>query len=242
MADTKKWFEVLLTPLAVALVGVVGTCSITTYQARHSEKMIETHINSAEKLAAAQIRSAELRAKGDQGIKALEIFSQKIFSEAEEDQVFAVKLLRAVAPEIGGTIASAIADLKEGNIAVQKEAIRVAMEATQAEINDLISRLASSERRKASNQLIRIYENGNEDTQAQVIKALIAALLPERDPWSYRVNIYVARTLGRLTPNWTASLDQINRIKMLQKSASYKDPTFKDRVNEALKNAKQKQK
>ena len=48
----------------------------------------------------------------------------------------------------------------------------------------------------------------------QVIEALVSALLPDSDRHSYRVNLYVARTLARIKPSW-----QGTKIRGLGKAA-----------------------
>lgn len=84
----KSIWEIMLTPLAVSVVGVVGTWLVTN-----------TQIESSNTLAEAQ-----------QKIKIIEIFSDKITERDETERTLAIKVLAAIDPDLGEKIASAIAD------------------------------------------------------------------------------------------------------------------------------------
>jgi hypothetical protein len=97
----------------------------------------------------------------------------------------------------------------------------------------LVRLFEGPERLTASNQLVQMFR----DQRPGVVPALIGALLPEKDQRSYRVNLYVAYTLGRLPGGWPATQAEVAAVRALTTSRSYADPTFKARVDEALKNA-----
>ncbi len=74
MAGKKSCIEVVLMPLAVALVGMFGTYFITSQQQE----------------------SAETKAVADRQVKILEIFAEKITSSDESERIFALRLLGTV--------------------------------------------------------------------------------------------------------------------------------------------------
>ena len=84
----KSIWEVILTPLVVAIVGVIGTLLVTD----------------------SQIQSSNTLAEAQQKIKIIEIFSDKITEANETERALAIKVLAAVDPDLGQKIASAIAD------------------------------------------------------------------------------------------------------------------------------------
>lgn len=97
------------------------------------------------------------------------------------------------------------------------------------QIADLIAKFNGADRRKASDQLVQLYP----DNKAAVIKALIDALLTD-GPDSYRVNLYIVRTLGSIQPNWEGTSEQLAKIQALKTSQNYQDPTFKKWVDRAI--------
>jgi PASTA domain-containing protein len=101
----------------------------------------------------------------------------------------------------------------------------------EKEITDLISKFIGDERRNASDQLVAMYSRH----PALVVNALIDAIVAD-GPTSYRINLYIARTLGSIKSGWNGTTDQLARIKSLQASKDYKDPTFKLWVDKAIDN------
>lgn len=102
-------------------------------------------------------------------------------------------------------------------------------------IEQLLGLFNSSERLRASNELIVRHT----ESPDLVVDALIKAILPEDDRKSYRVNIYIVLTLSQLRPNWVGVEEQKNRVAALQNTDNYKDATFSLRVNQALNNFRQ---
>lgn len=95
----------------------------------------------------------------------------------------------------------------------------------------LVALFDGPDRLRASNALAQLYESKPDETVA----ALIAGVIPESPQRnSYRVNLYVAFTLGRLRPFWKGTEAQRQTIKRLKQHTSYRDPTFKLRVDQAL--------
>lgn len=98
----------------------------------------------------------------------------------------------------------------------------------------LISLFEGPERLLASNALVELYSA----RPADVVSALVSAILPEADRRSYRVNLYIAYTLSRVPGGWMGTADQLGAVQALVNSRSYSDPTFKARVDEALLNTR----
>jgi hypothetical protein len=100
MADTpKSWLEIVLLPIVIAGVGVFSTQLITHAQ-----------LESAERIARANTDSADSRAKSEQQIKVLEIFSDQIKSENISKRMVAVRMLGALDSQLGEKLARAVAD------------------------------------------------------------------------------------------------------------------------------------
>jgi len=97
MADheKKRWIDVILMPLVVAMVGIFGTVLITSQQQK-----------SADTRAAAAQQSAEIRASADRQLKLLEIFSQKVASPNHGERVVAIRLIKAVDRELAAKLES----------------------------------------------------------------------------------------------------------------------------------------
>jgi uncharacterized protein with von Willebrand factor type A (vWA) domain len=100
-----------------------------------------------------------------------------------------------------------------------------------AEIADLVGRFGGSDRRAASDRLVQLYAQN----KTGVIQALVGAV-QSNSANSYRSNLYIARTLGLIQPNWDGSVDQIAKVLTLEKSRDYQDPTFKYWVDKAISN------
>ena len=99
-------------------------------------------------------------------------------------------------------------------------------------------KFAGSERRAYAKQLAERAER--DDCRSVVVEALVGAIQKEDDPFSYRINLYVAYTLGQIK-GWAPQdgIETIKKIDELRGSPNYKDPTFKARVDEALRSARQ---
>lgn len=74
MSEPKKWVEVALMPIVVAVVGIIGTYLITNEQRQ----------------------AAEVRAEADRQIKILDIFADKMISANPEERIMAARLTMAL--------------------------------------------------------------------------------------------------------------------------------------------------
>jgi hypothetical protein len=84
------------------------------------------------------------------------------------------------------------------------------------------------------NDLIRRFNT----TPDEILNALIGAIIPpdKSDTFRYRINLYIAFTLGGIPNGWNGSQDQLNRLIALRKTSDYRDITFKTRLEEAISN------
>lgn len=96
---------------------------------------------------------------------------------------------------------------------------------------DLVKKFGGDDRLSASNRLIQLYDRDKET----VVKALIEDLEANK---SYRTNLYVAFTLGRIEPGWEGKEEQDQQVKALKSDRNYQDPTFKKWVDEAIRRFK----
>lgn len=101
---------------------------------------------------------------------------------------------------------------------------------TDLPIEKLPERFSGNDRRSASDQLISLYP----DNKEKVVNAVLGAIQLSGD--NYRVNIYVARTLGLIPGGWQGNENQKQAIEALKKTRAYNDITFKENVDRALTN------
>jgi hypothetical protein len=96
------------------------------------------------------------------------------------------------------------------------------------------AKFAGNERLNFRNELIVAHRSNPKD----VIKALIDAIVTPQENGlnQYRINLYVAFTLGGLPGGWISTQEQYNRVGALRNTPEYTDPTFKDRLEEEIKN------
>ncbi|HVF67660.1 MAG TPA: hypothetical protein VM914_08355 [Pyrinomonadaceae bacterium] len=120
-----------------------------------------------------------------------------------------------------------------GEVAPSRDELQEAV-ADPGSIAELVEKFKGPERRAASATLAELAKS----RPADVVNALIAAILPPEDPMSYRENLYIALTLGRIEGGWRASDEQYRRVEGLRKTDNYSDPTFRTQVDAALKNFK----
>jgi hypothetical protein len=97
--------------------------------------------------------------------------------------------------------------------------------------DQLVRQLTSPARLAVSNSLIQLHKQN----PTGVISALTAALLQPSDANSYRNNLYIAVTLGRIPNGWEGPAEKIDA---LTKTDNYRDPTFHKWVDKALSNHK----
>jgi hypothetical protein len=86
--EKRSFNEVFLTPIIIAVVGLLGTFLITRQQ----------------------IKSANTNAKSELQIKLLEIFSDKITSKSSEDRELAVRILNTLDEDLAKKLASVIVE------------------------------------------------------------------------------------------------------------------------------------
>ncbi len=89
-----------------------------------------------------------------------------------------------------------------------------------------------SERKKASDMLAEL----SSENPVAVVDSLIAAILPAPDNWSYRVNLYISRTLALIKPNWYGTRKQYHIFSSMNQTGNYQDETFKKWVDQAIEN------
>ena len=97
-------------------------------------------------------------------------------------------------------------------------------------VERLPERFSGADRRIASDRLIQLYDS-NKD---QVVKSVVDAL--QKDGDNYRINIYVARTLGLIPGGWEGTVSQKEAVESLRSTRSYQDKTFKENVDRAIAN------
>ena len=100
---------------------------------------------------------------------------------------------------------------------------------TSEQILNLIAEFKGDNRRQASDRLVAMYPQN----KTAVVEGLINAIL-DSGPDTYRVNLYIARTLGKISPNWEGTYDQFQKLSALSETPNYEDKTFRDWVVQAL--------
>jgi hypothetical protein len=118
MSDSKGIAEVIVMPLVVAVVGIAGTYFITRQQEESARTLSQAQLVSTRELAAA-----------DHQIKILEIFSAKVMSSNQEERLFALRLLKAMDPDLAEKLATAVREGEPPNSVVGKVAEEVAQDA-----------------------------------------------------------------------------------------------------------------
>lgn len=119
MADRKNWTEIFLMPIVLAFVGIAGTYLIT--QEQESSTLIARD---------AQIKSAKEQAAAERQIKVLDIFAERVTSPDTNQRILALKMLRAVEPELAGKLALAVSETEAPKSEVKRVAQQVAIEST----------------------------------------------------------------------------------------------------------------
>ena len=104
---------------------------------------------------------------------------------------------------------------------------------TKKQIAELVKKLDGPERLDASDLLVNLYKEDR--NRMEIIRALIDSILPV-GPTSYRVNLYILRTLGSLQTPWEGTPSQYNRINDLKITNDYKDAIFRYWADKALAN------
>ena len=117
MEKKKSFWDVFLTPLIIAIVGLLGTFFITRQQ-----------IKSAEISMKAQIESSERQAKSAQQVKILEIFSGKITSPNIKEREIAVRILSALDKDLSEKLAKAIVESSDEDTLIRNIATQFIQE------------------------------------------------------------------------------------------------------------------
>ena len=111
----------------------------------------------------------------------------------------------------------------------QRQELLTVVPPASGTLQELIAQLSGPERLAASNALLAT-ENKNE-----VVDALVDATDRDHGKFDYRVKLYAVFTLARMPGKWPGTQQQRDKIAAL--SAKYgQDPTFRDRLGEALGN------
>lgn len=208
---------------SVALVGVVVGAMLNLRQLDSAR----TQADRQRAIEVARIKRDIVEAVNNYDLPTAQLLLTHVLKPIDDQQTFErfssefLGLVAARAPGTDPRARSLEADTQTSSASVESD-----------DPSDLVRLFEGPERLLASNRLVTLHRNKPEET----IRALVGGILPESDRRSYRVNLYVAYTLGRLRPNWTGTEGQVEAIRALAKSASYGDPTFKARVDEALRN------
>jgi hypothetical protein len=149
----------------------------------------------------------------------------KLFSDLEE---------RGKSPEEKATWSEGQKEVDRKVVASSDITSRTDLPSNILNKDELVKQLTSSERRDVSNSLIEMYKQNKQ----AVVEALINAILPESDKNSYRNNLYIAYTLGRIPDGWEGADKQAGQIAELRHTRNYSDPTFKQWVDKTLQNQK----
>jgi hypothetical protein len=149
----------------------------------------------------------------------------KLFSDLEE---------RGKSPEEKATWSEGQKEVDRKVIAASDIPSRTDLPSNILNKDELVKQLTSSERRDVSNSLIELYKQNKK----AVVDALINAILPESNKSSYRNNLYLVYTLGRIPDGWEGTDKQAEQIAGLTRTSNYVDPTFKQWVDKTLQNQK----
>ena len=181
----------------------------------------------------------------DNGLKVAEVRRQIIVAAGDFDmatlEVLLQYTLRPIDPEGYEGFRRSMMDLvatKAAGSDPRAQALQDSSAATVPSLqsNDpkqMVTLLGTADRLSASNRLLELYVSKPSET----VQALIGSIIPEAPQNnSYTVNLYVAFTLGRLRPPWRGSEAQRQIVASLKEHRSYRDPTFRLRVDQALAN------
>lgn len=108
MKKNRGFWEIVLLPIVIALVGVIGTYLITNQQIKSSRLLSQTQLESAEKLN-----------RSSQQIKIIEIFSEKITSNDIREREIAIRILSALDLDPANKLIRAIAQTESEDTIVR---------------------------------------------------------------------------------------------------------------------------
>jgi hypothetical protein len=184
----QAWVQVVLMPLAVGLVGILGTYFVTRHQTRSA--LLLTH---------ATMESAERRSRADQQIKLLEIFSALIVSDDPRQRELAVRVLKAVDPELAPKLAAAVHD-NPG----ESSPVRLVAGTVRAELAE------EAKRRGRWFTVIASFKRHEE--AARFVETLNRGRLPYEPQIFFSENGYYAVTLGSALP-YAEALERADHAK-----------------------------
>ncbi len=108
----KRTLEILITPLAIALVGSISTYFITKYQTESSNRLAQAQLKSSVTIASSQLESQEKRAEIEQRINALKIFSENFKLDDPKQRKLGLQILAAVDKNLANELASAVTEIE----------------------------------------------------------------------------------------------------------------------------------
>lgn len=130
-AEGKRWTQIVIMPVVVAVVGIGGTWLVTDQQHKNTVLLTQQQNRTAELARKAQIESAQETAAADRQIKVLEIFVEKIQSPEPTQREFALRILTAVDGQLAARLASAVLET-ETTTSVRNVATKVKSDAAAA--------------------------------------------------------------------------------------------------------------
>lgn len=96
----------------------------------------------------------------------------------------------------------------------------------------VVSALYGAQRKEISDRIAAL--RGTQRPAA--VESLLTALQPPNASKSYRVNLYISRTLAEMTPDWDGTPDQCGKLAAhTRDTPDYRDPTFRLWTDRALK-------
>ncbi|ETX07952.1 MAG: hypothetical protein ETSY2_08240 [Candidatus Entotheonella gemina] len=114
--ESKTWFEVLLTPLAVAVIGIVGTYFITNKQHLHTKSVTRGQQLHTSALKQIELSSQEVRAKEDRETQFLNTIIQSYINGDEEKRKKSIILIKAIRDlDLAKNILDSIASSESNN-------------------------------------------------------------------------------------------------------------------------------
>lgn len=212
----KEIIEKTILPITFIIISTICTLIITDMQHQNT-------ILLADKQRDANI----ILERTTQSIKILEIYKNELFNQNGIKKETALKLLSSVSPKF--VSAFKFEKTKDNEIFQNSVILNV--------INS-IELFYTSSRRDASFRIIQIAKN-TEDAKLknQIIQTLFDSIQKENLYTSYRVNLYIMRTLSKIDTTFEGfiKLDKNNkRMEELKKTSNYKDETFKNWTDTAF--------
>jgi hypothetical protein len=235
---------------SVALLAAVG--GIANVVATHMNNKSQAEI--VDKNNQRQKEEAELERNRRWRLEALKFVTENratLFSGTDEEKERLKGVLEVTFPaDIASLVYAGLEREAKGSkekdfwVTAQKEAERrldesikgTAVPGDKYGITELVSQLGGANRKEASDRLIELYKKD----RVFVVATLIESLRPEASENSYRHNLYVLVTLGKIPGKWLGTKAQVQAIKEIEytQPRNYNDSTFKRWAKAAAENAK----